>query len=559
MKIRFILLAGISLLIAAACDKEIVENPAATTEGYAITAKAIAPGAIIGTKADYTDDSSEREPISDISGTWTAGDSFTALEINGETITEVKFTTETGGPYASFKASGAVASDENTFWIAVSGNVTVENGTFICSYDGQDGTLEGIGKYDYSIAKSTGPSPVFDFSGEDRLTYVMRIILPANIKFIEFNTGVTYNGGWNVSSAGKAKATTSSTEKDAVKMITLPAPSTANKDVYLAVPAIDCMHSSDNRMAGLIVTIMTFDKKESQGKVTSANLAAKGGCCGTYYMNNLTLLPRPLPSEAIRLGSVTYDGVTYPLGSWAPFNLGGDDPTSDEAIKGALYSWAETEPKTSFSKEGWKWFRNGAYDSGRGYKYICAGEGVKPFIEVSYAGGKGLQSGPGTFYDIGGTKYDAARVKWGSEWRLPSNEIACNLMLTGKYRLTEEIITPKPGEDPKFEQLDYAPGTYKNSLGYTSSSLGAAVFKANGAELALYYCPYTDNGSKTSNGTQGRYWTATTDYGNIIYDPNSSNYWNRAVQMRIISDDEFYVNNKSWIWDGLSIRAILNE
>ena len=564
MKLRFILLAGVSLLIAAACDKEIVENPAATVDGYAITATAIAPGAFVDTKADYNDESSEREPVSDISGSWAAGDSFTALEINGETITEVKFTTETGGANATFNASGAVEANENTSWVAVSGNVKVENGTFICSYDGQDGTLAGLGKYDYSVAKATGASPAFNFAGEDRLTYVMRVRLPADIKFIEFNTGVTYNGGWNVSSAGKAKATTSSTEKDAVKMITLPSVSTRGSVAYIAVPAIDCSHSSDNRLAGLIVTIMSLDKKESQGKVTSANLSPNGGCCGTYDMRDPDLIARPLPSEAIRLGSVTYDGVTYPLGSWAPFNLGGDDPTSDEAIKGGLYSWAETEPKTSFSKEGWRWFRNGAYDSGRGYKYICPGEGLKPFIEVSYAGGKGLQSGPGTFYDIGGTKYDAARVKWGSEWRLPSNEIACNLMLTGKYRLTEEIVTPKPGEDLQFEQLDYAPGTYKNSLGYTSASLGAAVFKANGAELALYYCPYTDNGGKTSNGTQGRYWTATTDYGNIIYDPNSSNYWNRAVQMRIIAAGggdpyEFYVNNKSWVWDGLSIRAILNE
>ncbi len=553
MKLRIILLAGISLLIAAGCDKEIVETPAAPAEGYAITATAIAPGAFVGTKANYTDNYSEVEEVSDISGAWTAGDSFTALEINGETITEVKFTTAAGGSNATFKASGAVAADENTSWVAVSGDVTVENGTIFCTYDNQNGTLANLGKYDYSIATATGASPAFNFSGDKRLTYVMRILLPAGIKYIEFNTGTTYKGGWSVSSTGKEKGTTSSTEKEAVKMITLPSVSTAGQAVYIAVPAIDLMHSSDNRLAGLIVTIMSLDKKESQGKVTSANLAPNAGCVGTYDMSHLELMPRPLPSDAIRLGSVTYGATTYNLGSWAPFNLGGDTPTSDASIIGNLYSWAETEPKTSFSKESWRWFKNGAYDSGRGYKYVCAAEGVKPFIEVHYAGGYGLQSGPGTFYDIGGTKYDAARVKWGSEWRLPSNDISCNILKDTKYSLTPEIDT-----ENKVVITDYAPGTYTNEEGYKSQNLGVVVIEANGKKLTLYRCPYTDNGGKTADGKHGRYWTSTTDYGNIIYDPNSSNYWNRATQLRVDEGDN-YVNNKSWVWDGLSIRAILNE
>lgn len=558
MKFKMIL-AGIGVLLLSSCAKEMIEsNPAAKAEGYAITATATAPGAFIGTKATYTDQYSDVEEVSDIAGTWEAGDSFTALEINGETITEVKFTAEQGGANATFKSSGAVEADENTSWVAVSGNVTVENNTFICSYDGQDGTLAGLGKYDYSVAKATGASPVFNFAGEDRLTYVMRVILPAGIKFIEFNTGVTYNGGWNVSTAGKAKATTSSTEKDAVKMITLPAVSTAGKAAYIAVPAIDCMHSSDNRLAGLIVTIMSLDKKESQGKVTSANLSPNGGCCGTYDMSGLTLMARPLPSEAIRLGSVTYGETTYQLGSWAPFNLGGDDPTSDEAIKGALFSWAETEPKTSFNKEQWRWFKGGNYDSGRGYKYVCVSEGVKPYIEYHAAGGKGLQSGPGTFYDIGGTKYDAARVKWGSEWRLPSNDIACNILRDTKYSLTPEIDT-----ENKVTITDYAPGTYTNSAGYKSSEFGVVVIEANGATLALYRCPYTQGndqgvGALINDANKGRYWTSTTDYGNIIYSPGSNNYWNRAVHMRV-DDGDNYVNNMGWIYDGHPIRAILNE
>ena len=100
--------------------------------------------------------------------------------------------------------------------------------------------------------------------------------------------------------------------------------------------------------------------------------------------------------------------------------------------------------------------------------------------------------------------------------------------------------------------------SYTNEEGYKSTSLGVVLIEANGAKLALYRCPFTDNGSKQTGGTKGRYWTATTDYGNIIYSPDSGNYWNRAVQIRVDEGDN-YVNNKSWIWDGLSIRAILNE
>ena len=275
MKFRFIFIAAVSMLAAAGCGKELVEAPATRVDGEAIVATAIAPGAFVGTKATYTDNYSEAEEISDISGTWAAGDSFTALEINGETVTVVKFTTETGGANATFKASGAVAANESTSWVAVSGDVKVEGDTFICSYDGQDGTVGNLGKYDFSVAKAAGASPEFNFSGDSRLTYVMRVLLPDGIKYVEFNTGVTYNGGWNISSTGKARGTTSSTEKEAVKMITLPAVSTAGKAAYIAVPAIDCMHSSDNRLAGIIVTVMSLDKRESQGKLTSPNLKSR--------------------------------------------------------------------------------------------------------------------------------------------------------------------------------------------------------------------------------------------------------------------------------------------
>lgn len=548
---RLTLLFGAFALLAS-CTKENLEAPATGEDGVVITATATAPGAFGLSKVNYTDNYSEVEEIADIvAGAWESGDSFTALEINGDVVTKVTFTTTGSGATAEFKSTGAVAADENTTWVAVSGKADVQNGTLVCGYDGQDGTLGKIGNYDFTVAQSTGNSPAFDFAAGKRLSYVLRILLPAGIQYIEFNTGKTHNGGWDITSAGKAQATVSTVEKEAVHMLTLPAVSAAKQVAYLSVPAIDLMHSSENRTAGLIVTIMSADKRLSQGKAISTNLSAKAGRTGTYNMSNLELMARPLPSDAIRMGSISYDGKNYPLGSWAPFNLGGNTPTSDDAINGNLYAWGETEAKTKFSRDNYRWNSGGTYNTQRGYKYICPAEGVSPFIEVNYAGGGGLKSGPGTFYDIGGTKHDAARVKWGSEWRMPSNEVCCNLLKDGKYRLTEEIDV-----NDKLTFTEYEKDTYTNTYGYKSSTMGAIVYQANGAELVFYRCSYTDNGAINTDGAQGRYWMSCTDYGTAPGE--SSNYWNRSCQMRLIYGEN-YINNKSWVWDGLRIRAVLNE
>lgn len=559
MKLFRITLICAATIFMLGCTKETMDVSPVSSEldGAEVTATAIAHGAFVATKADYTDSYSDVESITDIvAGAWKSGDSFVALEINGSTVTAVTFTTTGTGKSAEFKAAGAEEPDDNTQWVAVNGKAKVENDMIVCTYDGQDGTIGNVGNYDYVVAKAQGKAPVFDFSSRESkpLTFLMRLLLPAGIKDIEFNTGKEHNGGWDVSSAGKAMGTVSSTEKEAVKMLSMPAVSTAKQIAYLAVPAIDLMNSSDNRVAGLIVTILSADKRKSQGKVTSMNLAPKGGHAGTFDMSDLELMARPLASEAIKLGTVSYNGKDYPLGSWAPFNVGGDVPTSDEAIAGNLYSWGETEPKVSFSKNNYRWFNGSSYNTQLGYKYIGAAEGVPPFIEYWAAGGKGGQHGPGTYYDIGGTKFDVARVKWGSEWRMPSNEVSTNILKDGtNLLLTNEIDT-----ENKVIIDEYDPGAYTNSSNYTSTKYGAVTIKANGAELSLYRCSYTDNGSFTNSGTKSRYWTSTTDYGNIIYDPNSGNYWNRGCQMRIDAGEN-YMNNKSWIWDGLRVRAVLNE
>lgn len=550
MKYRIIIMAAAAALAVAGCTKEqLVEST--TGDGTIITATATVPGAACQTKVSYTDAFKTREDIVDIKAAWEDGDTFTALEINGSTITEVKFTAKGAGKDAVFTSKGAVAADDNTSWISVFGDVEVVDGSFVCKYDNQDGTLANLSKYDFTVAKATGKTPKFDFAKGERLSYVMRVLLPEGIATMEFNTGEVYDGGWTVTSAGKAKGTTSTPVKEAVKYANLKSASTAGQIAYLSIPAISYAvgdGDSKNRIGGFILTIMSSDKKLSQGKVMSSDLSASGGCLGTFDMSTLTLMPRPLASDAIKMGSVTVGGVSYPLGSWAPFNLGADYPTSDDCIKGGMFAWGETEPKTTFTKDGYRFYNSGTYTTQIGYKYETPAEGVAPYIYLSPSGSSSQRNGPGTYYDICGTKYDAARVKWGVEWCLPTNDVVNNIC---------EMGGPYLNEEGGIEYEYYSAGTYKNKYNFTSPSMGVCVYKANGQELALYFTPFTDDGKIDSTGSLGRYYTATSDYG-VYSNGEFKGYWNRAAQLRM-ANNSCYINNKSWQWDGLAIRPILNE
>lgn len=557
MNYKFIIPAAVAALaLLSGCTKEL-NNKTEISDECVVYATATLPGAFQAedTKVAYTDDLEDVQDVVDITAEWEKGDTFTALEFNGDDVTTVTFTATEGGDKVKFTSKNAVKADKNTSWLAVFGNVEVVDETFVCKYDGQDGSIDNLSKYDYTIVSASGATPKFDFNKGKRLSYVMRVALPAGIKYIEFNTGTTQDGGWTVNSTGKAFGTKSVPDKDAVKVIDLGTPSGEGKIAYVAIPAIayDIQGDGDakTRLAGLIMTIMSKDQRLSQGKVTSRDLSSSGGCCGTYDMSKLELMTRPLPSEAIKLGSVSYGNVNYPLGSWAPFNLGADEPTSDDNIKGGLYAWGETEARTSFSITAYKYNNGGTYLTQLGRKYVTAAEGAAPYIYLQPSGDSCPAWGPGTYYDIQGTKYDAARVKWGCEWCLPSNEVCGNILLMGGPRLDEKIDV-----DGKVVQEYYKPGKYTNEQGFTSAAYGANVIKANGATLVLYTTPYTVEGTLKTAGTESRYWTATSDYG---CNSNGNIWWNRACQLRLYASGGSYVNNHSYTWDGLNIRAVLNE
>ena len=150
------------------------------------------------------------------------------------------------------------------------------------------------------------------------------------------------------------------------------------------MPAIDYSN------AGLIITIISNDGTKSQGKVLLSNLSGKGGKISLADMSGLTLMDRPNAADAIDLST---------CGKWAPFGVGASkNPTTKAEAMGPWYSWGETEPQADMNY------------STANYLYYLQTIGTDYTLTRS---GK-----TGTVQDIAGSRYDVARVKWGSEWRM---------------------------------------------------------------------------------------------------------------------------------------------
>lgn len=77
---------------------------------------------------------------------------------------------------------------------------------------------------------------------------------------------------------------------------------------------------------------------------------------------------------------------------WAGWNVGASSPEE----YGGYYAWGETEEKSDYSEDT--------------YKYLCDedGDGVKEYVNIGN--------------NISGTEYDVARQKWGGSWRMPTKE-----------------------------------------------------------------------------------------------------------------------------------------
>ena len=92
-----------------------------------------------------------------------------------------------------------------------------------------------------------------------------------------------------------------------------------------------------------------------------------------------------------------YVDMGLPSGTlWATCNIGAESSTDF----GDYFAWGETEPKEEYTNENYKFFEGYKEIPGVAYYMLCTNIGE----------------------NICGTVYDAARVKWGGRWRLPTYE-----------------------------------------------------------------------------------------------------------------------------------------
>ena len=96
---------------------------------------------------------------------------------------------------------------------------------------------------------------------------------------------------------------------------------------------------------------------------------------------------------------------------WATCNVGATKPEE----YGDYFAWGETEPKAEYTFETYKWTNGEKYNNG---------EGVEGYIYTKYCIDERFWSGTGgpdgkTVLD---PEDDAAHVKWGAAWRMPTRE-----------------------------------------------------------------------------------------------------------------------------------------
>jgi len=170
------------------------------------------------------------------------------------------------------------------------------------------------------------------------------------------------------------------------------------------------------------------------------------------------------PTKTIKIEDEITPGQEVDLGlsvNWAGWNVGASSPEQ----YGGYYAWGETEEKSDYSMETYK------------YWVDSDGDGYSDYGEFTNIG-----------TDISGTQYDVARQKWGGSWRMPTKAEIDELTSKCKWTWYQ----------------------YKGVNGYK-------VTGPNGNSIFLPAAGYRGGTSLNYDGSHGFYWGATLhedyDYG----------------------------------------------
>lgn len=364
---------------------------------------------------------------SGMTSVWEEGDSFYAIQ-DGQTT--VQFTLVSGqGTTGGVFQTTTTGVTETTEWVAVLGNAATVSGTTItCAYlANQTGKLADLDNNYYIAAKGTGLEPTFDFQNGTKMSYIIRVKLPAGVKTVEFTPSAYFTVGADGVPVEKTynsiTGETNALGADKTGVITLDEVSSAEDTVYINVPAIDysaTRYCRDNKQNGnwetaVVITVLNgteTDATASNGTIVAEDFSAKGGKIATLDMSSKTLLPRPKPADAVLITnteasvavSTNFKQAASVSTFWAPFSIG----ASSSSETGNYYSFGEiiaNKPLHSFPAYTLRHTPNGSnsYDD---YMAIKAAKLVADDLNT-------------TFYTVAGSRYDVARVLWGTSWRLP--------------------------------------------------------------------------------------------------------------------------------------------
>lgn len=163
---------------------------------------------------------------------------------------------------------------------------------------------------------------------------------------------------------------------------------------------------------------------------------------------------------------------------WATCDLGASKP--DEV--GDLFAWGEVKTKDEFTEENYKWYREGEEDEDYSYmatKYNSNSE----FGDVDNITRLELED-------------DAARVNWGGDWRIPTEDefqelidnCTFEVLFTNIDRM-EEILENNSWDEYSREEMDKL---YEARIKITSKKNGNSIYM---------YAPMTEGSSFLSYST----------------------------------------------------------
>lgn len=185
---------------------------------------------------------------------------------------------------------------------------------------------------------------------------------------------------------------------------------------------------------------------------------------------------------------------------WATCNVGADSPED----YGDYFAWGETSTKSEFTYETYRWTE---YDD-KNYEW--------EYTKYCTNSDEGKYDGK----DVLTTSDDAATVKWGSKWRMPTKEEQEELV----KKCTFTLSSP-------------------------NGVLGCKVTGPNGNSIFLPFTGYIEGITPKERGEQGYYWSKSLD--------NDYNWGAESFQVYIYNDHAtgsvYWSESRKY---GLTIRPV---